>query len=236
MADPHAAARERYAPLRARQARPRAADGALEPVSRRRRRCARARGEADAARIFAFSGSAHGCSLATALLHSQPQLLRANPVAPWELRIGDLRVYFDVEQVPERHRHNSCRWPQTSGEGAHSRRGGRPHMKTIEVADATAPLAEYARANRRGALLLTVRGRPYAALMPISTPTDLENLRVSNSPAFQALIAESRRVNPPGTGTVHDAGSASARWAAVTSEGLDLPRATLPSDGESRIR
>jgi hypothetical protein len=73
-------------------------------------------------------------------------------------------------------------------------------MKTIEVADATAPLAEYARAHRRGALLLTVRGRPYAALMPISTPTDLENLRVSNSPAFQALIAESRRVNPPGTG------------------------------------
>ena len=73
-------------------------------------------------------------------------------------------------------------------------------MKTIEVADATAPLAEYARANRRRALLLTVRGRPYAALMPISTPTDLENLRVSDSPGFQALIAESRRVNPPGTG------------------------------------
>ena len=25
------------------------------------------------------------------------KLLRANPLAPWELRIGDLRVYFDVE-------------------------------------------------------------------------------------------------------------------------------------------
>ena len=73
-------------------------------------------------------------------------------------------------------------------------------MKMIEISDATAPLAEYARANRRRALVLTVRGRPYAALMPISTPSDLENLRVSNSPEFQALIAESRRVNPPGTG------------------------------------
>ena len=29
------------------------------------------------------------------------KLLRANAVAPWELRIGDIRVYFDVEQAPE---------------------------------------------------------------------------------------------------------------------------------------
>jgi hypothetical protein len=73
-------------------------------------------------------------------------------------------------------------------------------MKTLEVADATAPLAEYARKNRRETLLLTRRGRAYAALMPVSTQTDLENLRVSSSPEFQALIAESRRINPPGTG------------------------------------
>ncbi len=73
-------------------------------------------------------------------------------------------------------------------------------MKTIEMADATAPLAEYARRNRRETLVLTRRGRAYAALMPISTPTDLENLRVSNSPEFQALIAKSRRESPPGTG------------------------------------
>ena len=28
--------------------------------------------------------------------------LRPNPVAPWELRIGHLRVYFDVEEAPRR--------------------------------------------------------------------------------------------------------------------------------------
>jgi mRNA-degrading endonuclease RelE of RelBE toxin-antitoxin system len=28
------------------------------------------------------------------------KLLRANPVAPWELRIGHLRVYFDVKGAP----------------------------------------------------------------------------------------------------------------------------------------
>ena len=27
--------------------------------------------------------------------------LRDNTVAPWELRIGDIRVYFDVEEAPD---------------------------------------------------------------------------------------------------------------------------------------
>ena len=27
--------------------------------------------------------------------------LRPNPLASWELRIGDLRVYYDVEEDPE---------------------------------------------------------------------------------------------------------------------------------------
>ena len=27
--------------------------------------------------------------------------MRPNPLAPWELRIGKLRVYYDVEEEPE---------------------------------------------------------------------------------------------------------------------------------------
>ena len=27
--------------------------------------------------------------------------MRPNPIAPWELRIGNLRVYYDVEEEPE---------------------------------------------------------------------------------------------------------------------------------------
>ena len=27
--------------------------------------------------------------------------MRPNPVAPWELRIGNLRVYYDIEDQPE---------------------------------------------------------------------------------------------------------------------------------------
>ena len=29
------------------------------------------------------------------------KLMRPNPVAPWELRIGNLRVYYDVEEESE---------------------------------------------------------------------------------------------------------------------------------------
>ena len=28
--------------------------------------------------------------------------MRPNPLAPWELRIGNLRVYYEVEEAPER--------------------------------------------------------------------------------------------------------------------------------------
>ena len=28
--------------------------------------------------------------------------MRPNPIAPWELRIGDLRVYYDVEEKPRK--------------------------------------------------------------------------------------------------------------------------------------
>ena len=28
--------------------------------------------------------------------------MRPNPIAPWELRIGDLRVYYDIEDEPIR--------------------------------------------------------------------------------------------------------------------------------------
>ncbi len=27
--------------------------------------------------------------------------MRPNPLAPWELRIGDLRVYYDIEEEPQ---------------------------------------------------------------------------------------------------------------------------------------
>jgi antitoxin (DNA-binding transcriptional repressor) of toxin-antitoxin stability system len=73
-------------------------------------------------------------------------------------------------------------------------------MKTIEMAEATEPLADYARTNRKETLVITRKGRPIAALTPIGPTTDLENLAVSSSREFRELIARSRREHPPGTG------------------------------------
>ena len=29
------------------------------------------------------------------------KVLRANPIAPWELRLGDIRVFYEVQEEPE---------------------------------------------------------------------------------------------------------------------------------------
>jgi antitoxin (DNA-binding transcriptional repressor) of toxin-antitoxin stability system len=65
-------------------------------------------------------------------------------------------------------------------------------MKTLELARATAPLAAYARGVGKEPVILTVRGRPVAALLRIKN-ADLETVTLSTSPKFVALIERSRR-------------------------------------------
>ncbi len=65
-------------------------------------------------------------------------------------------------------------------------------MKTLEMARATAPLADYARDVRKEPLIVTRRGRPVAALMPIEN-ADRETVTLSMSSQFLALIERSRR-------------------------------------------
>lgn len=62
-------------------------------------------------------------------------------------------------------------------------------MKTIEMAQATASLAEYARQSE--ALILTVNGKPIAALVPIEN-ADWETVALSIDPQFLDLIERSR--------------------------------------------
>jgi len=64
-------------------------------------------------------------------------------------------------------------------------------MKTLEMAKATAPLAEYARDVSKEPVILTVDGRPVAALVPIEN-ADLETVALSTHPQFLALIERSR--------------------------------------------
>jgi len=64
-------------------------------------------------------------------------------------------------------------------------------VKTLEVAEATAPLAEYARDVKKEPLILTIGGEPVAALVPIEN-ADLETVTLSTHPQFLALIERSR--------------------------------------------
>lgn len=64
-------------------------------------------------------------------------------------------------------------------------------MKTLEMAKATAPLAKYARDASKEPVILTIGGRPVAALVPIEN-TDLETVTLSIHPQFLALIERSR--------------------------------------------
>ena len=64
-------------------------------------------------------------------------------------------------------------------------------MRTVEISEATASLSDYAREARKGTLVVTRRGKPVAAVVPVEG-MDLESLSLSTSPDFIALIERSR--------------------------------------------
>ena len=64
-------------------------------------------------------------------------------------------------------------------------------MRILEMTEATASLAEYAEELDKEPLILTVGGKPIAALLPIEN-VDLETVTLSTHPQFLALIERSR--------------------------------------------
>ena len=64
-------------------------------------------------------------------------------------------------------------------------------MKTLEIEKATAPLADYARNLSQEPVVLTVGGKPVAALVAVEN-ADLETVTLSTHPQFLALIERSR--------------------------------------------
>jgi len=64
-------------------------------------------------------------------------------------------------------------------------------MKRIDIGDATHPLAEYARELHDEPLVVTLGGKPVAALMPVEN-ADVETVSLSTDPKFLALIERSR--------------------------------------------
>lgn len=64
-------------------------------------------------------------------------------------------------------------------------------MKMLEIAQATAPLADYARDVNKEPVILTVGGKPVAALVSVEN-ADWETITLSTHPQFIALIERSR--------------------------------------------
>lgn len=64
-------------------------------------------------------------------------------------------------------------------------------MKTLEVTKDTSSLAEYAKNVDREPVIVTVDGKPIAALIPFGN-TDMETVSLCTNPEFLALIERSR--------------------------------------------
>lgn len=64
-------------------------------------------------------------------------------------------------------------------------------MKSVELTDANRALADYAREAQHETLVVTRRGKPMAAVVPLRG-VDLESLAVSTNPDFIALIERAR--------------------------------------------
>jgi len=64
-------------------------------------------------------------------------------------------------------------------------------MKMVELGD-TGLHSNYAKDAREETVVLTEKGKPVLALMPLSPNTDLENLVVTTHPKFQAIMERSQ--------------------------------------------
>jgi prevent-host-death family protein len=63
-------------------------------------------------------------------------------------------------------------------------------VKAVDIADTTRPLSDYLKAAKRAPVIVTRRGRPVAAVVALDDQ-DWEDLKVSTSPEFAAIIARS---------------------------------------------
>jgi len=65
-------------------------------------------------------------------------------------------------------------------------------VKRIEIADASAPLGDYAKHVKKEPLIITQKGRPIAALVAIDAG-DEESLSLSTNRKFLGVIGRSRK-------------------------------------------
>lgn len=64
-------------------------------------------------------------------------------------------------------------------------------MKAVEIADVAASLAQYAKGAEKQPVVLTLDGKPVAALVGLGS-IDMETCAMSNDPRFLSIIEKSR--------------------------------------------
>jgi len=65
-------------------------------------------------------------------------------------------------------------------------------VKTVEMAQATAPLADYARLARRESVVVTMRGKPIATVTAVPRGADWESIAIGSNPKFLEIMERSR--------------------------------------------
>jgi len=63
-------------------------------------------------------------------------------------------------------------------------------VKTVEIADATAPLSDYVRKIRKGSVVVLRRGKAMAAVVPLDSD-EWEDFVVSQDPGFIEIMRRS---------------------------------------------
>lgn len=65
-------------------------------------------------------------------------------------------------------------------------------MRRVELAQATAPLAEYARRARKEGVVVTLKGKPVTTVTAVPEGADWESLAIGMHPKFLAILERSR--------------------------------------------
>ena len=65
-------------------------------------------------------------------------------------------------------------------------------MKSVKVSDVTGSLSEYAREGLQEPIVVTRKGKPVMAVMPLTKYDDWESVLLSTNPKFMAIIERSR--------------------------------------------
>jgi hypothetical protein len=65
-------------------------------------------------------------------------------------------------------------------------------MKTVDIEGATAPLSDYARQARKEAVVVTLRGKPFATVMRVPKGADWESVAIGAHPRFVEIMERSR--------------------------------------------